>query len=126
MLPDKEFVKAKLEEFFCSVDEVVKPYYDKFGYRKRKLKKRGRVLFEKNIGEKLITIDYHSYAEYGINGFLVTFYSERRYFHPIKQNDKLNADDPWKYENENELKKLLNESVSKIEEQQLLQSEEVT
>ena len=37
MLPDKELVKKNLEDFFRCVDEIVKPYFDKFGYTRRRI-----------------------------------------------------------------------------------------
>jgi len=124
MLPNKELAKIDLEEFFKSIDEVIKPYFDKFGYKRNILKKRSRVIFEKVISEKLVIVDYFSYAGYGIKGFLVNFSSENRYLYTIKQNESSKADEPWKYENEIELKKLLSESIKIIDEQQLLQIEE--
>lgn len=126
MLPNKELVKKNLEDFFRNVDDVVKPYFDKFGYKRNILKKRNRVLFEKVINEKLVVIDYFSYVRYGIKGFLVNFSSVNKYLYAIKQNESSKVDEPWKYENENELKNLLSETVKRIDEQQLLQKEEYT
>jgi tetrahydromethanopterin S-methyltransferase subunit G len=124
MFPDKELVKKNLDEFFKSVDEVIKPYFDRFGYKKKILRGRGKILFEKVIGKNLVTIDYSSYVMYNIKGFTIRFSSVHKYLYAIKMDESLSADDPWKYDNEEDLKRLLSESIKKIDGQRLLQTEE--
>jgi hypothetical protein len=69
-------------------------------------------------------ISYMSSVMYNIKGFAIRFSSIHKYLYAIKMDDSLSSDDPWKYENEEDLKRLLSESIKKIDAQRLLQTEE--
>lgn len=124
MTQNKAIVNEVLEEFFKNVDEIAKPYFEKFNYRRRRLKGRSIVLFEKTIRGSTVAVDYFCYIRYGMRAFRVTFNSLRLYLHTIVRDDTSDADEPWKYEDVQQLRTLLSESIRRIDEQRLLQAEE--
>jgi hypothetical protein len=124
MLPNKELVRIYFDEFLKGVDEIAMPYFAGFGYKKRILRGRGKVFFEKVIGKNLVVIDYSSYVMYNIKGFTVRFYSANQYALVIKMDESSGEDDTWRYEDEEGLRRLLSKSIKKIDSQRLLQTEE--
>lgn len=120
---NKELIDRVLTEFFKAVDEVVTPVLVGHGFKRKILKGRCVVFFEQIIGDKISTIDFFCYIKYGQRAFRATWNSAQNYLHVIRKEGSPNVDDPWKYENESQLKTLLSEVIRKIEEQKLLSIE---
>ena len=104
-----------LDQFFIAVDTIVKPYFDKYFFKRKKFRNRGVVVFEKIIKEEdNISVDYCSYIPYGIPAFRVTLNSPSHFLKKILSEEG-ESNEQWRYSDKDDMENQLKNTIEKLE-----------